>query len=310
MPRTSLPGHAPSLLLAVALALAAAPTAGCALANPIAQMPPLPEAAGTPGTYGLTLSLDQATRQAIVYVPSSFSAEGGAALLLNFHGYGGTAQGHLDWADMRDQAERDGHILVYPQGSLMEGVPHWNAALPGPENKSEADDLGFVRALVNRIGTAYPHDAGRVVATGYSNGGMMSAALACYAGDLVAAIAMVSGVQLDTGDSCTPSGPVPVLSLHGTDDSVLPYEGGSDFPSVQSALDFWVAHNQTDPTPIVVEGTAGSLPVRHSSWSGGTNGASVEHYRYEGGEHVWFAEAYEGRDASALVWDFLLGGDE
>ena len=30
-------------------------------------------------------------------------------------------------------------------------APHWNAALPGGDNKSDADDLGYVRELVARI---------------------------------------------------------------------------------------------------------------------------------------------------------------
>ena len=301
----------PSLFLLSLLTLGpAAPLAGCDLPPPISQMTPLPEAEGTPGTYGLVMTHDETSREAIVYVPSSYDAGAGAGLMLNFHGYGGTAPDQLVWADMRDLAERDGHIVVYPQGTLLEGSTHWNAALPGPDNKSEAEDRGYIRALVARIGAAYPHDAGRVVATGYSNGGMMSAALACYESDLVAAIGIVSGAQLDTDETCAPSHPTPVITLHGTLDGVLPYSGGSDLPSAQSALDFWVAYNQTDPAPAVEEGRAGAMMVEHSTWSGGADGASVEHYRYQGGSHVWFEATYEGRDASALVWDFLLGPED
>ena len=263
---------------------------------------PMPDT-GAPGTFSLELRHDGLSREAIVYVPSSYDPGTSTPLVLNFHGFGGTASDHMMWADMRDLAELDGAIVVYPQGSRLDGSPHWNAALPGGDNKSDADDLGYVRALVDRIAQTHAFDADRVYATGFSNGGMMAAALACYASDLVAAVGVVSGQQLDTGSACDPSHPTGFISLHGTDDGVLSYG------TVQDAVDFWVQANDTSTAPITEQARAGGMTIERFVYAGGRSGVSVEHYRYVGGDHVWFGETYEGADASELVWEFLTRHD-
>ena len=272
--------------------------------DPIPEDDGDPATGGEPGTYGIVFEHNGVEREAIVYVPESYDAAASTGLMLNFHGYGGTAGDHMEWADMRDLADRDGHIVVYPQGTLMDGAPHWNAALPGGDNKSEADDLNFVPELVALIAETYPHDAQRIYASGYSNGGMMAAALACFRSDLIASFAIVSGAQLDVGDICAPTHPTAVITLHGTNDYVLAYNGDAETPSAQDAIDFWVAHNQTSTSPSVESASDGGMNIERSVYSGGTNGVSVEHYRYDGGEHVWFYEQFNGANASQLVWDF------
>lgn len=266
-------------------------------------------ASGEPGTFSLTLQHDGRSRDAIVYVPASYDPSASTALMLNFHGYGGTASDYMMWADMRDLAEQDGVIVVYPQGSLLEGSPHWNAALPGGDNKSSVDDLGFVRALVARVGETHAFDAERVYATGYSNGGMMAVALGCYASDVVAAVSMVSGMQLDTSRACAPTHPTGFISLHGTADSVLSYDGYGGEGSAQDAVDFWVDVNDIGGSPATEQARDGGMTIERTVYSGGRNGVSVEHYRYVGGGHVWFEEAFDGADASELVWDFLMQHD-
>ena len=42
---------------------------------------------------------------------------------------------------MRALAETDTFLLLYPQGTLLDGDPHWNAGLESEENKSDADDF-------------------------------------------------------------------------------------------------------------------------------------------------------------------------
>ena len=65
----------------------------------------------------------------IIYVPDSYDETSEVPLMLNFHGYGGTANQQLKFADMRPLADMENFILVYPQGTLLDGDPHWNAGL-------------------------------------------------------------------------------------------------------------------------------------------------------------------------------------
>jgi len=283
---------------------------GCSSGGTADSAPPeAAPTAGPAGTFELAFEHDGVDRTALVYVPETHDPAADPALVLNLHGFGGRAADHMLWADLRPLADRDGFVAVWPQGSDLEGDPHWNAALESPDNKSGADDLGFLRELVARVDRTYPVDRDRVHAVGYSNGGMMAFALACYASDLVASVGVVSGQLLDASSTCAPTHPTAVITLHGTADGVIPYEGDGAQLGAQDALDFWVAANEADPTPATDRDESGGLPVERQVWSGGRGGVAVEDYRCEGGEHVWFEETYAGSDASALVWDFVTAYD-
>ena len=91
------------------------------------------------------------TREYILYVPNSYDGITEVPLLFNFHGYDGIASEYMTYADMRSLAESERFILVYPQGSALDGSSHWNPSLPSTDNKSNADDLGFIEALINQL---------------------------------------------------------------------------------------------------------------------------------------------------------------
>lgn len=249
------------------------------------------------------LDHDDLTREYYLYVPDSYDATIAVPLLFNFHGFTGNMNEHLEATDMRALAESEKFILVYPQGSLMQGLSHWNAALAGPDNKSNADDLGFINALVDKLNTDYEIDLNRVYSCGYSNGAMFSYALACYSGNLIAAVGGVSGAMLDL--ECTPAHPVPVINIHGTSDFVLPYDGNSNFSSVESVINFWTTFNNTLSTPTEYSLMDKGTMIDHFVYDQGNNNVSVEHYKINGGGHVWFDLDFDGRNTSELIWDFV-----
>ncbi len=254
-------------------------------------------------TNAQTLVHDGIDREYIIYVPNSYNGTSAVPLLLNFHGFGGSASQFMQEADMRSLAEADTFILVYPQGSCLDGSSHWNPCPTGGDNKSTADDVGFVEAMISEISSQYNLDMERIYAAGYSNGGMMAYGLANYKSDLIAAVASVSGSMLD----CLGAGshPMPVVHLHGTSDGVVSYNGSNDWNSVQSTLDYWINFNNTVSTPIVNIDTTGGMTIEHYVYDQGDNSVSVEHYKYIGGDHVWFNEPYQGQNASNLVWSFM-----
>jgi polyhydroxybutyrate depolymerase len=254
-------------------------------------------------TNAQTIVHDGMNREYILYVPNSYDGTSSIPLLLNFHGFGGSASQFMQEADMRSLAEADTFILVYPQGSCLDGSSHWNPCPTGGDNKSTADDVGFVEAMISEISSQYNLDVERIYAAGYSNGGMMAYGLANYKSNLIAAVASVSGTMLNcTGPT---SHPMPVVHLHGTSDGVVSYNGSNDWNSVQSTLDYWINFNNTVSTPIVNIDNTGAMAIEHYVYDQGDNSVSVEHYKYIGGDHVWFNEPYQGQNASNLVWSFM-----
>ena len=250
-----------------------------------------------------TLEHDGLTREYYLYIPDSYDASIGVPLMFNFHGFTGNAIDHLEYADMRPLAESEQFILVYPQGSLLQGLTHWNAALDGPDNKSDADDLGFIDVLLSKLDADYKIDRDRIYSCGYSNGAMFSYTLACQSGDLIAAVGSVSGAMLDI--DCAPTHPIPVINLHGTSDFLLPYEGNSNFSSVESVINFWTNFNNTIETPVVNTLVDNGITIEHFLYDQGDNNVSVEHYKINEGGHVWFDINYEGRNTNELIWEFV-----
>lgn len=250
-----------------------------------------------------TIVHDGLDREYVIYVPSSYDGGTAVPLMFNFHGFGGSASEYMLEADMRSIAESDTFILVYPQGSCVDGISHWNACPNGGDNKSTADDFGFIEALINQISSSHNVDLERVYASGYSNGGMMAYGLANYKSELIAAVASVSGSMLDCIGPT--SHPMPVVHLHGTSDGVLPYNGSNDWSSAQSTLDHWISFNNTTTNPTVTIDNSSGTTIEHYVYDQGDSLVSVEHYKYIGGDHVWFSSNYQGQNTSRLVWDFV-----
>ena len=250
-----------------------------------------------------TIVHDGINREYILYIPNSYNGTSAVPLMLNFHGFGDNASDYMNYADMRPLAESDTFILVYPQGSCLDGSSHWNACPLGGDNKSSADDFGFVESLINKISSQYNIDLDRVYAAGYSNGGMMAYGLANYKSDIIAAVASVSGVMLDCIGPT--SHPMPVLDLHGTSDGILPYNGSSELNSVQNTLNHWINFNNTNTNPTVSTDNSGGITIEHYVYDQGDSLVSVEHYKYIGGDHVWFSATFQGQNTSELVWNFV-----
>ena len=154
-----------------------------------------------------------------IYIPDGLPTP--APLVVMLHGGFGSAQQAeraYGWDQLADNAK---FVVAYPDG---EGRA-WNTnggccGRPGREN---VDDVGFINAVVNDISANVGIDANRVYATGISNGGMMSYALACNTGTF-AAIGPDSATQLD---GCAAPHPTSVMHIHGTADRLIRYDGGA-----------------------------------------------------------------------------------
>ena len=173
----------------------------------------------------------------------------------------------------------------------------------GGNNKSDIDDLGFIESLILKLSSQNLIDLNRVYVVGYSNGGMMSYAMACHKSNLVAAIASVSGTMLYISN-CEPNRSIPLLNIHGTEDPTLPYNGNNYYNSVDDALNFWNTNNNSDPSPNTTLLNTNLNNIQFFGFSNSDN-ISVDHYKIINGGHVWFDININGKNTSELVWDFF-----
>ncbi len=220
-------------------------------------------------------------------------------------------------------ADAEGFAVAYPDGLKR----RWNAlpGAPGP------DDVTFLRTLVNELVATRSVDASRVYLVGASSGAMMTYRLLCETQEVFAAGAVVMGgpMPVEIANACDAPGAVPLLLIHGTSDSIVPWEGGVvnagpgrtlNLLSVDESVAFWRGRNGCDG-----EGVSETLQDEDPNDQTVTtvtrddacqSGAPVVLYRVEGGGHTWpgSPDAYPAllvgptaRDfsASQAVWDFF-----
>ena len=257
---------------------------------------------------------DGMNREYILYVPASYTGTSAVPLVLNYHGYGSTAEEQMWYGDFRSIADTAGFLVVHPQGSLHLGITHWNVG--GWTIGSTADDVGFTAALIDSLEVEYSIDLTRIYATGMSNGGFMSFLLTCQLNDEIAAIASVTGSMTpETYDDCSPIHPTPILQMHGTADGVVPYDGSFWTKSIDDVLQYWIDVNNCNPVPTItnlpdIEPNDGST-VEYIVYEGGDNDVTVEHYKVIDGGHTWPGNPLGGPgtnydiNASIEIWKFF-----
>lgn len=261
-------------------------------------------------TINGTINHDGLIRQYILYIPASYDPATQSPLVLSFHGYSSNAQTNFNYTNFKSIADTAGFILIHPQGTLLNGVTHWNVG--GLTLGSTVDDVGFVSNLLDTVSAHYNIDQDRIYSTGMSNGGYMSFLLSCQLSNRIAAIASVTGSMTpQTYNNCNPQHPTPVLQIHGTEDGTVPYDGDPTWTeSINDVLQYWVNFNNCNLTPSVsnvpdINASDGST-VDHIVYSEGDNYVTTEHFKVYNGGHDW-PGAWGNMDISASeeVWKFL-----
>ena len=251
---------------------------------------------------------DGLTRNYLIYVPDNYSGQEPVPLLFNLHGYGSNAANQNWYTNFEYFADQDQFVLVTPEGTLLDGETHW--AVGSWTIDSTADDIGFVKTLIDVVSSDYLIDATRVYATGMSNGGYMSYHLACNLSHRIAAIASVTGsMSFETFDGCQPAQPTSVMQIHGTADNVVPINGDTWTKPINDVIDYWVTYNGCDVDPVITavpDANADGVISEKLSYNNCIGGTEVHYYRMNGMGHIW-PEEYRGDDlrGSRIIWEFL-----
>jgi len=116
-----------------------------------------------------------------------------------------------------------GWVEIYPEGIAR----RWNDGRTSADGKPlhRGDDLGFLRAILDRLASEGLIDPARVFFTGVSNGGAMTLRVICQAPELVAG-AVVVIMNQPVGMDCPDGPPVPLMFIHAADDPLIPFAGG------------------------------------------------------------------------------------
>jgi len=172
------------------------------------------------------------------------------ALVFVLHGGGGKdgGKGIGRFTNMTKLAEAKGFIAVFPSSIEKQ----WNDGRKVTDNG--VNDVGFLNQLARHLMVEFNIDQSRVFVAGMSNGGMMTARLACES-DVFKAFAMVSAhIPKDQVTNCPLSAhKKPMLMISGTDDKIMPFNGGlmkgegGEVLSAKQSIQFWAKMNACTP---------------------------------------------------------------
>lgn len=235
-----------------------------------------------------TFEWQNVQRQYLVRTPSVY--EDNIPVLYFLHGLGDNITRLDNEFHFQQIAEQLGWAIVVPQ-ALNEGYgTMWNAGLTA----STTNDSGFLMALLDSLAAPYQLNLDSVFFTGFSMGGFMTHRMAIEHGDRITACAPVSGLITTYMASHTAVAPVRMLHIHGTNDPVVGYDGGSQYfgyqlgLSVDNILNYWKNANGCTGDP-----TIDTLPdlkndglrfVRYTY----DCGTELQHIKVIGGNHTWY----------------------
>lgn len=290
--------------------------------EPVAP-PPSSAAACSParttiaGTTSQTITVDGVEREYLLNVPPGYNGSQPLPLVMTLHGRGGNASQQLLLTGFSSSSDVNNFILVAP--SAING--NWDLPLtPG----RATTDTTFIAEMIGQVESKLCVDSTRRYASGMSLGSAMTLALACAPNQSFAAFGGVGASFYRP--ACADAPPAPLIYFHGTDDKVVPYEGGSVAGSprgsitrrvapVDQTMADWANHNGCSPEPTTTE----IGDTTNIVWGNCTANATVDFYRVNDGGHTWpgtgdliaaFTERSLGRTTQAvkatdLMWEFF-----
>lgn len=248
-----------------------------------------------------------------LYVPAVYNGSTARPLIINMHGYTSNANAQQLYSNFMPIADTANFLMVYPNGTVFNGQPFWNAGI----SSTLVNDVAFISNLIDSLKAIYNIDLESLYACGMSNGGFMSQSLACQLSNKISAIASVTGSMFTTqlGAYCQPSRPVPVMQISGTNDATVPYNGNTTSLPIDSVVKYWVQKNGCNPVPsfsnVPNTNIADGCTAEHYIYSGGLSNSSVELYKIINGGHTWPGFLFGGVgtnldiNASKEIWRFF-----
>lgn len=162
------------------------------------------------------------TRNYRIAMPEGYDGKTPVGAIVYAHGYGGSAQGVMRNKSLRRMASDMGLALI----ALNAGEGDWS--LPNSPHGGQQDgsvEFKYVDAVLRDVSARFAIDEARIMATGFSAGGMLVWNLACAMPDRFAGFAPMSGTfWKEPPKSC--SRPVAnVVYIHGDADNTVPLNG-------------------------------------------------------------------------------------
>ncbi|WP_187393032.1 alpha/beta hydrolase family esterase [Maritimibacter fusiformis] len=270
----------------------------------------------------LRFTLDGHAREVLVTIPEHLPDP--APLILVLHGVleSGPRMATTTRHRFDALAAEQGFVTAYP--SALHRV--WNVGEgPGAARLvPPRDDLAYLDQVIAAVDTQARIDRDRIYLAGFSQGGIIGLSYACKRAGVLAGVAVV-GMTLPAmlRDDCADAPAFPLLLIHGTDDPIVPFDGGriisgwgTDMTLLSHDASIAFFADQAGCTGVGAVTTRDALDdgtaAERSDWAGCD--VPLAGVRITGGGHKWPSGGpdlpFIGRatfefDGATEIWEFF-----
>jgi poly(3-hydroxybutyrate) depolymerase len=237
-------------------------------------------------TQTLSMQVGGKTRSTVIHAPAGIS---NPPVVFFIHGANGSGAAFESETKGNTTADREKFIAVYPSASSNGSGGTW-------DDMSGTTNFPFFFAILDTLDARYKIDRNRIYMTGFSQGGMISYAAACFYSDKFAAVAPVSG---HSNSTCALKRPVPLFMTFGTNDI-------GPTSSFVADLTLWNKWNKCPSTATVTHPYPASNPnsgVTRAAYGPCDQGSSVMLDSIQGEGHQW--PAANRLNQADEVWAFF-----
>ena len=264
-----------------------------------------------------------------IYVPGRYNKNYKIPLVIVLHGGSGSGISIEKYSGFSKLAEDEKFIAAYPDAYSGQ----WNDGREFIQSKSyrlKIDDVGFISKMIDKIKKNYNIDEKRIYVAGISNGGFMALRLGCELSEKISGIAVICATMSEfLSSNCRPKEKISVLIMNGTDDKLVPYDGGyvtigklkrGKIRSTDFTLKYWCKINECEKEPSltkIIDNDKNDGTKIEKIVYRGKYGADVFLYKIIGGGHTlpganqYLPKEIIGRvskeiDATKEIWKFFL----
>ncbi len=272
-------------------------TAGCKSSAPAIEADDVPE------VKSYVFKHDDIVRNVGIFDPRPAPSGGPRPLVVVLHGGLGDDDDAvtLSFGKLNTLAAEDDFLVVYPNGI----AGHWNDGRNVQRyvaQRERVNDVDFLGKLIADVVEKRNVDAGSVFVVGVSDGAMMAHRFACERTDRLRAFAAVIGsmpYNVARRRSRCGTNPLSVLMINGTEDPIVPWDGGTvKFDDqelgrvipVERTFSFWRRHNGCGDVEIsMIPDFVPSDGSRIERWkaTGCEADTKVELFVVQGAGHTW-----------------------
>ncbi|MEO1721973.1 MAG: prolyl oligopeptidase family serine peptidase [Pseudomonadota bacterium] len=185
-------------------------------------------------------------------LPADHDSSAPIGALFYAHGYKGSAEGAMRNMALREVAHARGLALV----ALKSAGDDWSLAhAPNVGPEPPDNEPAYVDAVIEDVADRITLDRERLIATGFSAGGMMTWTLACERPASFLAFVPIAGTfWAPVPQRCAGEAP-DLIHIHGTTDRIVPLEGRRIADTRQGAITAAIAlmrrHGRFEPAGLM-----------------------------------------------------------